>query len=241
MADDGNSQSWTEEWVNRWVDQLKYLRQGPSVRERLSLKAGLSATSRVIHAANSTEDHQNSPGFHTYLCFQFTENWELALGGYVFFGRTRHLNFDIAGNQVRTNGHYRDTTFTPTIRFLTPLEYKQNWNWYVIGGPSWSQQTVKLEDFFDSTGTFRHQHKLTLLANGGTIGFGVQEKTPGNHLAQKMTQPVYIEFLYSYMMVNRVTLVDASDFSEVETVNYEDTKRPSRSSIYVLNFGMTIF
>ena len=240
LADEEHSPSWTEEWANRWVDQLKYLRAGPSMRERISLKAGLSATSRIIRGAKSTEEHLNAPGFHTYLSFQFTEQWELALGGYVFFGKTSHLNFTIAGNQVRTNGAYRDTTFAPTIRFLTPLQYEQNWNWYVIGGPSWSQQTVKLEDFIDVAGNLRHQHKITLLANGGTLGFGLQEKVQKKR-PDNITHPVYIEFLYSYMLVNRITLVDASNFSEVQTVNYEDSKRPASSSIYILNFGMAIF
>jgi len=241
MAEVETAESDTENWVDRLVDQIKYFKAGPSMRERLSLTAGLSATSRVIRGTRSTEEHLNAPGFNTYLLLQLSEQWELGLGGYVFFGKTSHLNFNIGGNQVRTNGAYRDTTFAPVIRYITPFQYKPNWNWYALGGPSWSQQTVKLEDFVDTQGAFRREHKITLEAFGGSLGFGLLERIPGSYTDNKLTHPVYIEFLFSYMLVNRQTLVDASDFTEVQTVNYEDAKRPSSSSIYILNFGLTIF
>ena len=98
VADEEHSPSWTEDWANRWVDQIKYLRAGPSMRERISLKAGLSATSRIIRGRKVPKEHLNAPGSIPELVLN-----NGTAGGYVFFSKTSHLNFTIAGNQIRTN------------------------------------------------------------------------------------------------------------------------------------------
>lgn len=216
--------------------KFRIVREYLKFRERLELRGGPSITTREIKGANQTEEHVQAPGFNTLFTMSILPAWEIGAASYVYFGKIKKLQFEIDQTTVLGNGKFRDTTFSPLIRYIHPKEFISHWLWFLIGGPAWSQQTLKLEDFVDRHGTFRQNHKLTYESEGGVLGFGLQENLP-----HRSMNPVYVEFIYSYMMARKVTLVDASNFSEVQTIQYEDVKKPINGSIFIFNLGMSIF
>jgi hypothetical protein len=100
----------------------------------------------------------------------------------------------------------------------------------------WSLQSLKLQPFRDNQGTTRSKHKVTYDSVGALIGLGVEEILP-----YKKLHPVYAEIVFKYMQGRKVTLVDASDFTEVERVSYDDRETQINGFIILLNMGITVF
>jgi|GEM_PF-689566 len=222
--------------LRRSVSDFIRLMESEKIRDRIALKAGPSITARKIRADNNTEADGFAWGLNTYFAFTLHPEFETGIGGTIFLGKHQKLQFNVVNERVTTSGSYRDTTFYPYFKYLPNWAASDKYLPYILVGPTFSQQTIKLEDFVDSRNALRKNHKLTFEAQGGILGFGVEE-----NLWQKSQHASYIEILVSYMEVKKIVLVDASDFTEVETVSYEDVKKNINGFIFIINSGVLLF
>ncbi len=198
----------------------------------LALRAGPGLSRSTVNALNGTEDHFNALGFNTHFGY-LTRRWEVNLSSYVHFGKIDGLHFTVGNNQVEADGSFRTMFFAPMFKYVTEITPKTNWNLYFTAG---SVQSIKLAPFTDHTGVARPNHRINYESRGGIIGIGMQEMLPF-----KKMHPVYVEFLYSYVRAYRMTLVDTSDFKEVNTVEAEDTSFKVFDSLFMVNLGLLLF
>ncbi len=130
----------------------------------------------------------------------------------------------------------RTVSFGPLLKYITFYQPLENWHLYGSLGPTWSIKTVKIEEYRTDSQTFRENDKLTYISRGGIVTFGIEEI-----LNYKEEHPVYLEFLYGFYKAKKVSLVDASNNREVQTLSTETADNDIEDHIYMINFGMTIF
>lgn len=201
----------------------------------MALKGGLGLSQATIHAFDSSEDHMTGFGFNTQFGYRF-EKWEVNLASYIYWGKIDDLRFHANNTSVVGSGAFRHVSFGPVFKYLFEWQPIKSWNFYMGAGPSWSMQTVRLQEFQTTTGTFSKDYKLTYISRGGMISFGIEELLPFKEM-----HPVYLEILYSYKKSKDVSVVDASDFTEVRTISTEETKQDIRGSFIMINAGITLF
>lgn len=201
----------------------------------MALKGGFGITHNTIEAKNNSEDKFIGYGVSTQYGYRWI-NWELNLSGFIFFGKIHNLEFEANGTSIRGTGPVRTVSIGPQFKYLASFEITQGWYPYLSLGNSWGLKTIKLDDYTSSGGEFRDDHKLTYTSRGGIISFGIEER-----LTFKEEHPVYCELLFGYNKAHTVSIVDASDFKEVETLSKESAENDIKDFLFMINFGMTIF
>ena len=100
----------------------------------------------------------------------------------------------------------------------------------------WSLQTVKLDTFSSTGPLYNKNQKLTFESTGGTFVLGFEEDLP-----YKEMHPVFFEFMYSYKQSRKVSVVDASDFTETNILSTEEIGQDLSGHFYMVSIGMLLF
>lgn len=206
-----------------------------SYENKLALKGGLGITYNTIEAKNNSEDKFTGYGVSSQYGYRWV-NWELNLSGFIFFGKIQNLEFQANGTNIRGSGVVRTVSIGPQFKYLSSYEMTKGWYPYLSLGPSWGLKTIKLDNYTSTGGEFRKDHKLTYTSAGGIVSFGIEER-----LTYKEEHPVYCEFLFGYNKAKKVSIVDTSNFREVETLSKESAENDIYDYLFMINFGMTIF
>ncbi|MBT3585143.1 MAG: hypothetical protein HN509_09555 [Halobacteriovoraceae bacterium] len=206
-----------------------------SYEDELVLKGGVNAGRMEITGFNGSEDNSGGVGFNTHFGYKWTK-WEFALSSYIYYGKVDQLAFQGNSSQINGNGSFRHVSFGPLLKYLTDYQPFKNYNFYFGGGPSWSLQTIKLEDFRVVSGEFKRQHKLTYRSFGGLLVFGIEEQ-----MAFKQQHPVYVEFVYSYMAASKVSVVDAGDFSDTNILSESKPGQSIETWFWMISAGIALF
>jgi hypothetical protein len=206
-----------------------------SYDRKWALKGGPGFTYTNVETFNGREDSFTGYGLNTAFGYRYMP-LELNLISHVFFGKIDNLQFQANNSVVQAAGPMRSVSFGINLKYFTPWKVKKNWRLYVATGPLWCQQTVDLSSFTTQNGERRDESKLALTSKGGVLALGFEEM-----LQYKEMNAVYIEINYSYAKVKEVSVVDISNFREVQTLSSEDTQQRIRGNTIMLNLGMTVF
>jgi hypothetical protein len=205
----------------------------------LAVKSGLSyswANIKTLQNRNEgREDSMTGAGFNTHVAYKWT-SWEFALSSYIFWGDADGLRFRAQGNDIEGDATYRHVSFGPILRYtILSLPVYKNWHPYFGLGPSWSLQTIKMDEP-QTNGTFNSRQKLTYESRGGFLVLGLEEQVDF-----KEYHPVYIEFLYSYKKSRNLSVVDSNDPIETNILSTEETKQDLSGHFYMISIGITLF
>ena len=202
--------------------------------KELALKGGLSYTWAELKTANE-EDGLTGMGFNTHVSYQY-DNWEFALSSYIYWGDVDGLTYQANGQTIKGDGNFRHVSFGPVLKYhFNQFDIYKDWHIYFGAGPSWSLQTIKIDEP-KTNGSFNNNNKLTYESTGGFVMIGVEEKLP-----YKEMHPVYIEFLYSYKEPRKVSVVDSSDPTETNILSTEEINQDLSGHFFMISMGITVF
>lgn len=163
---------------------------------------------------------------------------EMGILSDIGFGKAENIRFNEsqeANNNtlVEGDGHYRIVTISPYLKHNFPWKYRA-WNAYIGGGPSWSLNTLVIKNVNNGS-NFNTKKRVSFENFGAGIFVGVEEILPFKEM-----HPTFIEFGYSYMASYKVSVIDASDFKEVQTLSSRKG-RDFRGSFFFLRLGVVLF
>lgn len=205
-------------------------------RYKLSLRGGLSQSWGDINGLEGSEDEMHGTGFNTHFGYKW-KYFELTLSSYIYWGDIEGLTFKARNETIRGEGSFRHVSFGPVLRYqLRGVQPVKNWFMFVGLGPVWSLQTVKLDTFSSTGPLYNKNQKLTFESTGGTFVMGFEEDLP-----YKEMHPVFIEFMYSYKKSRKVSVVDASDFTETNILSTEEIGQDLSGHFYMVSIGMLLF
>tara|TARA_R110002072_G_scaffold276051_1_gene437404 strand:- start:143023 stop:143694 length:672 start_codon:yes stop_codon:yes gene_type:complete len=203
----------------------------------LVLKGGLSYSNAKVKGISGTEDTMKGAGFSTHFGYRWTK-WEVNFSSYIFWGEVDELTYRAQGQTFTGDAHLRHVSFGPTVKYIIQsFEPYKNWKFYTGLGPSWSLQTIKLDEpDAGNQSIFDENHKLTYDSQGGFLFFGAEEQTK-----YKEMHPAYIEILYSYKKSKELKVVDSRDFTETNILSTEESKQDLSGHFFMVTIGITIF
>ncbi len=205
-------------------------------RYKLSLRGGISQSWGDINALEGTEDEMHGTGFNTHFGYKW-KYFEITLSSYIYWGSIEGLTFKARNETINGEGTFRHVSFGPLLRYqLRGVQPVKDWFMFIGIGPVWSLQTVKLDKFSSTGPLYNKKQKLTFESTGGSFVFGFEED-----LAYKEMHPVFIEFMYSYKKSNKVSVVDASDFTETNVLATQETDQDLSGHFYMVSIGMLLF
>ncbi len=192
-------------------------------------------------------EETKSYGVHTSFAYRF-KRLELGVESRITLGKATDVTFDVEDSEVFGSGNIRLVDITPYIRFDSRpiyfpkvfseyfLDLKSHpWIAYVKLGPSWTIQSIELDEF-NIEEQFREDHKLTYESFGGSFSLGIEEKLPFKDM-----NPVYFEVNASYYESYKVSLVDATDSQLINILSSKEAKQVISSFHIIFIFGMTLF
>ncbi len=200
-----------------------------------ALKGGVGLANNLVDSLFDKDDYFLGAGFNTQYGYRYNK-WEFNFTSYIFLGSIDTIRVNANSSEIEGKGFYRRASFGPIAKYITDWKYKKNWRYYFFGGPIWSLQTVKFDEFQVISGTFKKDYKLTYKSKGFVIGLGIEEQLP-----YKEMHAVFIEILYTYLKAYKISVVDATDFAEVETLSTERTGQRILDQVIMINMGLTIF
>ena len=205
----------------------------------LAIKAGISYSWANIKTLqireDGSEDSMTGAGFNTHVAYKWVD-WEIALSSYIFWGDADGLKFRAQETNIEGDASYRHVSFGPILRYtFHTLPVYKNWYPYFGLGPSWSLQTIKMDEPV-TNGTFNSRQKLTYESRGGFVVIGLEEK-----VEFKEYHPVFVEFLYSYKRSRNLSVVDSEDPIETNILSTEETKQDLTGHFYMISLGITLF
>lgn len=210
--------------------------QVEAFRYNMSLKGGISQTYATINGTEDSSDLMHGTGFNTHFGYTW-KYFEVTLSSYIYWGEIEDLSFQVNGEKVFGEGDFRHVSFGPMLRYqLRGVQPFKNWFLHVGLGPVWSLQTVKLNEFTSSGPQFNRNQKLTFESTGGALAISLEEDLP-----YKEMHPVYIELLYSYKKSRKISVVDASDFTETNILSTQEIGQDLSGHFYMISLGITIF
>lgn len=208
-----------------------------AIENNFNIKAGVNLDRSYLSTSfiPAKEDHSESTavGFSTSAGYRWSK-WELMVGSDVFFGNLKDLAFKVDSNEIIGTGHFRVFTLSPLLRYYTPFTVWNRWNFFMSAGPSWSLHTFVISNTLNGS-TFSSKKRISYENRGGTINFGIEEIVP-----YKDTHPTFFEIGYSYMRSRRIFIVDASDFTDVKTLE-QGISNDFYAHYLIIRFGITLF
>lgn len=201
----------------------------------LALRGGVNIERNRLEALNASEDHYTGTGVNTHFGYKWTR-WELMASSQIHFGKIEHLEFQVGDNYVVGNGSVRTVQIGPRAKYDIGYRPKKDWYVYTAFGPIWSMRTIKLERF-QASGEFKDKYKVVYESVGGLFAIGIEEITKFKEM-----HPVYFELSYNYTRSYKVSLVDASDFTEVVILSEAEAKRQHiEAHVIAFSMGIVIF
>ena len=93
---------------------------------------------------------------------------------------------------------------------------------------------MQLEEF-QPTGTTARKNKISYNSRGAMLAIGMEEILP-----YKQMHPVYAELVYQRMDAYKVSIVDASNFRQVEITSREGTNQHVIGNVIMIAMGISI-
>jgi hypothetical protein len=211
-----------------------------SYENQLALKGGIGAVYSKINTTEYPEPENRELLYAGALSSSFSYryiNWEFGLNSYIFMGKVTSIKYqDAQGNKIIGKGRVRSTTFGPMAKYITSYKVKKIWRPYLSLGPLWGMQTINLSQYQVQNGTFHKDYKIVYDSRGYFVAIGFEED-----LEYKEMNPVFIELAYTYQRAYNTSIVDASNYTAVRTLNSRDIKSKIFGNIFIFNFGITFF
>ena len=200
-----------------------------------AVKGGATTVYSFVKTHTNDTDHIFGGGFNTHVAYPY-KNYEFTFSSYIFLANVHNLTFNANNTVVHGSGVLRSVSFGPILKYFTPYKPLPTWSLYLSGGPTWSLQTLKLDNFSVTQGDFLKDYKITYNSRGILLGIGIEEKLP-----YKEMHPVFFEIIYNYLQAYKVSIVDASNYSEVNILSDESNNQKIFGHILMINMGITIF
>ncbi|MCO4794484.1 MAG: hypothetical protein KC493_12260 [Bacteriovoracaceae bacterium] len=204
-------------------------------KNHLALKAGANFSANRLETKANTDDHYTGYGFNTHFGYHWSQ-LEISGSSYIHYGKAEELQYIVNDNVISGEGTVQFVSISPMIRFHTNWEPKQNYRFYIGGGPIWSIETVKLQDYNNSVGAFQEETKITYESSGGILVFGVEEQTPFKEM-----HPVFIEVAFVYQSSFRVSTVDISKVAETNILTTQRSFDDLETYNIMFSLGITVF
>ncbi len=186
------------------------------------------------------EDETKIPAFGLTTRFGHRNYpFELGILSDIGYGKAERVKFNDPNNSnnssnlVIGDGHYRIVTVSPYLKYNLTWKLKA-WNPYFGGGPSWSLNTLVIKNVNNGS-NFSTKKRISFENFGAGLFIGVEEI-----LTFKEMHPTFIEFGYSFMASYKVSLIDASDYKEVQTLSSRKA-RDFQGSFFFLRLGVVLF
>lgn len=211
-----------------------------TIEDNFNVKAGLSVnriylTTGLIPTDAKKEDHTESTGFgfNTSVGYKWND-WEFMVGSDVFAGNLNDLTFKVDSTEIRGSGHFRVFSLSPLLRYYTPYSLWNRWNLFVSAGPTWSLHTFVISNTLNGS-SFSSKKRISFENRGASLNIGVEEIVP-----YKETHPTFFEIGYSYMRSRQIFIVDASNFTDVKTLQ-QGASKDFYGHYIIARFGITLF
>lgn len=209
--------------------------QAKAYQKKIALKGGGNLTFNYIKTFKRVNDRFLGGGFNTHLGYRWVD-WELNLTSTIVVGKLESFTFNVNELQVSGQGTLRQASFGPTLKYFTNYSPAPTWRLYLGAGPLAALQTVKFDSFTASGGEFKEDYKATFNSWGYQVMLGMEEFLP-----IKTMRPVYVELVFSYLRSYEISIVDASDHTQVRTLQTKFSNQQILGQTLSINFGMTFF
>jgi len=162
--------------------------------------------------------------------------FEINASGNSYWGKINQIQSELDHVSVSGGAVVRTFVIAVYLKYHLATTFKKVWQPYVGLGPSWSQHTLKMKDYQVSKGSFNDNNRIAYLTEGATVVFGIEENLPFREM-----HPMYMEFTYTFTAAKKVSLLDASNHKEIESLEYTNIDKKIYSHFIMFNMGMTIF
>lgn len=207
-----------------------------SYQDELALTVGFSYSKVSLNANHGTTDEMEAIGFNSHYGYKW-KNWTLELSSYLFWGSFDELTFQARDESVRGNGSFSDVSFGPILKYhFDTVDFVKGWSFYAGIGPTWSMQSIRFDNASSTGNLFSINQKITYESFGGVFNIGIEEISE-----KKENHPFYIEVSIGYKRSYEVSVVDKSDFIEVETLSKEERKGDLEEKYIAISFGIIVF
>lgn len=186
------------------------------------------------HLSEGDEDSEStfSFGMNSSIGYKF-DRYEPNIASNIYYGKIRNMKFPVGNDVIEGKGSTRGFSINPNIKYSIIKKSFENWEMYLRLGPVWSLQTIV---FTSTARNFSTKKRITFENYGASFGFGIEEKLPFKEM-----HPVYLELIYSYFNSYETSLVDASDFQNINIISQEKSNDRFGASTFTLNFGIALF
>ncbi|OFZ23487.1 MAG: hypothetical protein A2202_09280 [Bdellovibrionales bacterium RIFOXYA1_FULL_36_14] len=209
------------------------------------LRGGATATFGGVKSFDDSDNYFWGGGINANAGYRFSNltikgynfnRFEINASGNSYWGKINHIKSELEHVAVDGTAAVRTFVIAVYLKYHFDTLYKKIWQPYVGLGPSWSQHTLKMKDYQVTKGSFNGNNRIAYLTEGATLVFGIEENLP-----YKEMHPVFMEFTYTFTAAQKVSLLDASNHKEIESIEYENIDKHVYSHIIMFNMGMTIF
>jgi hypothetical protein len=197
-------------------------------KERLLLKAGVSLSNNSVEALQDTTDNFIGIGFNTHFGYR-KEWWEFSLSSLTQFGSLDTVLVSTSGQKFGQAGSFLDFSVSPTFKYHTNWQPKKGWGFYLGLGPTWSLQSIRQETVAPKT-------KITYQSFGGRLVLGIEEIM----IIEDM-HPVYLELSVGWRQSDKVSLVDVTNFSKVNTLSEASIGEDFTQTTIIISMGIMLF
>ena len=209
--------------------------EGLCYQNEFALKGGGNFSVIETKSFLQSKDTHSAGGINSCVGYRFT-NLEFNMLSHIFYGKNKNITSITQNTIVSGTGYVRAISFTPSVKYLFDYTFKKVWHPYFMAGPTFSQHTIKMENFQVIGGAYTEKNRISYRSTGFTISIGAEEI-----LKFKEMHPVFFEIGYTYLASRRLSLLNVVNMAEVETVSHEDTNEKIKSHILFMAMGMTIF
>ena len=209
------------------------------------LRGGATATFGGVKSFDDSDNYFWGGGINANAGYRFSNltikgynfnRFEINASGNSYWRKINHIKSELEHVAVDGTAAVRTFVIAVYLKYHFDTLYKKIWQPYVGLGPSWSQHTLKMKDYQVTKGSFNGNNRIAYLTEGATLVFGIEENLP-----YKEMHPVFMEFTYTFTAAQKVSLLDASNHKEIESIEYETIDKHVYSHIIMFNMGMTIF
>ena len=223
---------------------LSLIRDVPAFEDQAFISAGFgfsyaSLKTKFIEQRENGELEDETKTFALGVSTRFAfrrQSREYGIASDVGFGTIKDITVkNSETTYVQGNGHYRVITINPYFKQNLPFTIISHWSPYFGGGPAWSLQTLTISELTRGTSIIDNKKRISFENFGASLILGIEEA-----LEYKEMHPTYVEFGYSFMANDQVSIVDASNTNEAKLISSRKAKE-FYGSFFFARVGMILF
>lgn len=207
-----------------------------AIENQYMLRVGVEVVNCFVR---SSEDEMNnkvySAGIAAYYARIFTK-YEFGISTHVFVGAIDDFYLSENGEALTGDGTVSSQSYSIFIKRFFEIYPFKYWRFYAMIGPSAIFNTVKLRNFVSTSTQFTHNHKITSDAVGLTFAMGIEENA-----LKKESRPNYFQISYSGHRPTKFTVIDATDFTQIESVYQSSKGRDIIIHTFMIEAGFLLF